>query len=152
MTITVRPMQAADHAQWVPLWRAYLAFYETTLASEQYDLTWSRFLDPAEPMHALGAFEPDGRMVGIVHVIFHRSAWLPEHTCYLQDLYVDESQRGQGTGEALIEAVADLARAHKAGRLYWLTQEGNATARRLYDRVAQNAGFIQYRKPLQAHL
>jgi GNAT superfamily N-acetyltransferase len=144
----VRPLEPSDQAQWAPLFEAYLRFYETVLPKEQYDLTWSRFLDPAEPMHALGAFEADGRMAGLVHVIFHRSCWLPEVTCYLQDLYVDATQRGKGTGEALIEAVADLARTHKAGRLYWLTHESNATARRLYDRVAQNAGFIQYRKPL----
>ncbi|TWF56402.1 GNAT family N-acetyltransferase [Neorhizobium alkalisoli] len=147
MSVTVRPLEMSDREAWGPLFEAYLRFYETVLPAAQYDLTWSRFLDPAEPMHAFGAFE-DGRMVGLVHVVFHRSSWLPEVTCYLQDLYVDQTQRGKGTGEALIEAVADLARAHKAGRLYWLTHESNATARRLYDRVAQNAGFIQYRKPL----
>jgi hypothetical protein len=44
--------------------------------------------------------------------------------------------------------VAELARQKKAGRLYWLTHESNATARRLYDRIAHASGFIQYRKPL----
>ena len=147
MTNTVRPLEPSDRAQWGVLWEAYLHFYETVLPKEQYDLTWSRLLDPAEPMHGFGAFDK-GRMVGIVHAIFHRSAWLPESTCYLQDLFVDAGQRGKGTGEALIEAVADLARQNKAGRLYWLTHESNKTARRLYDRTAQNSGFIQYRKPL----
>ncbi|WP_105384750.1 GNAT family N-acetyltransferase [Neorhizobium alkalisoli] len=148
MTTAVRPLEPSDRASWEPLWEAYLYFYETVLSKEQYDLTWSRLNDPDEPMHALGAFDERGRMVGIAHVIFHRSCWLPEWTCYLQDLYVDAGQRGRGTGEALIEAVAELARQKKAGRLYWLTHEGNATARRLYDRVAQASGFIQYRKPL----
>lgn len=99
-------------------------------------------------MHALGAFDDDGNLVGIVHVIFHRSCWLPKWTCYLQDLYVENSQRGKGAGAALIEAVADIARAEGAGRLYWLTHESNATARRLYDNIAQASGFIQYRKAL----
>ena len=89
-----------------------------------------------------------GALVGITHAIFHRSCWLAEPTCYLQDLYVDASQRGKGCGEALIEAVADLARQKGAGRLYWLTQEDNTAARRLYERVARASGFIQYRKPL----
>jgi GNAT superfamily N-acetyltransferase len=144
----IRPLTPADRAEWGPLFNAYLRFYETELPEAQYDLTWQRLHDAAEPMHVFGAFDEDGRMVGFVHAIFHRSTWLPDVTCYLQDLYVDASQRGKGTGEKLIERVADLAREHKAGRLYWLTQEGNATARRLYDRVAANAGFIQYRKPL----
>jgi GNAT superfamily N-acetyltransferase len=99
-------------------------------------------------MHALGAFNENDKLVGITHVIFHRSTWMAKHTCYLQDLYVEDSQRGQGTGAALIEAVADLARANGAGRLYWNTHETNATARRLYDKIANNSGFIQYRKAL----
>lgn len=147
MTVEIRPLAPSDRAEWQPLFEAYIRFYEATLPAEQYDITWARLLDKAEPVHGFGAFE-DGRMAGFTHAIFHRSTWLPDVTCYLQDLYVDESQRGKRTGEALIDAVADLAREHKAGRLYWLTHESNATARRLYDRVAQNAGFIQYRKPL----
>jgi GNAT superfamily N-acetyltransferase len=145
--IEIRPLVPSDRAGWDPLFEAYLRFYEFELPKEQYDLTWARFHDDAEPMHALGAFD-DGKLVGIVHAIFHRSTWLPDTTCYLQDLYVDESQRGRGVGEALIEKVALLARDKNAGRLYWLTQEDNATARRLYDRVAVAPGFIQYRKAL----
>ncbi|WP_117195665.1 GNAT family N-acetyltransferase [Rhizobium terrae] len=148
MTVTVRPLEPSDRAQWGPLWEAYLRFYETVLPEQQYELTFSRLLDPAEPMYGFAAFEDDRKMVGIVHAIFHRSCWLPDWSCYLQDLYVHMSQRGKGTGEALIDAVADLARQKGASRLHWLTHESNATARRLYDRVAQNAGFIQYRKPL----
>ena len=147
MTVTIRPLEAPDRAAWETLFRAYITFYETSLPEEQYGLSFGRLLDPAEPMHCFVAME-DGSMVGLVHAIFHRSTWLPDVTCYLQDLYVDASQRGKGTGEALIDAVADLARQNKAGRLYWLTHESNATARRLYDRVATNVGFIQYRKPL----
>ncbi len=145
--IEIRPLVQSDRAGWEPLFQAYLRFYDSELSKEQYDLTWTRFHDESEPMHVLGAFD-DGKLVGIVHAIFHRSTWLPDMTCYLQDLYVDASQRGRGVGEALIEKVALLARDKNAGRLYWLTQEDNEKARRLYDRVAVAPGFIQYRKPL----
>jgi GNAT superfamily N-acetyltransferase len=148
MTTAVRPLQPSDRAAWEPLWAAYQRFYEVAIPPETIDLTWGRFHDSAEPMHALGAFDEDDRLVGIVHAIFHRSTWLPQWTCYLQDLYVDDSQRGRGTGALLIEAVADLARANGAGRLYWMTHETNATARRLYDQIAERSGFVQYRKAL----
>ncbi len=147
MAILIRPLAAPDRADWEKLWTKYLQFYETTLPPEQYDTTWRRLLDTAEPMHGHLAFE-NNVLVGLVHTVFHRSTWLPEVSCYLQDLYVDESQRGKGTGEALIEAAAAFAKQNGAGRLYWLTHEGNATARRLYDRVADCSGFIQYRKAL----
>ncbi|MDR6430778.1 GNAT family N-acetyltransferase [Brucella pseudogrignonensis] len=145
---TIRALTPKDRATWEPLWKAYQVFYEVDIPAETTDITWQRFHDASEPMHALGAFDDDGNLVGIVHVIFHRSCWLPKWTCYLQDLYVENSQRGKGTGAALIEAAADLARAEGAGRLYWLTHESNATARRLYDNIAQASGFIQYRKAL----
>ncbi|MCH4546358.1 GNAT family N-acetyltransferase [Rhizobium changzhiense] len=148
MTAILRPLEPSDRTAWEPLWEAYQRFYEVVIPPETTDLTWARFHDPDERIHALGAFDEDGRLVGIVHAVFHRSCWLPQWTCYLQDLYVDNSQRGLGTGAVLIEAVADLARANGAGRLYWMTHETNATARRLYDRIAERSGFIQYRKPL----
>ena len=148
MTATVRPLEPSDRAAWEPLWAAYQRFYEVVIPAETTDLTWARFHDPDDMMHALGAFDDDGRLVGIVHAIFHRSCWLPQWTCYLQDLYVENNQRGLGTGEALIEAVAGLARQNGAGRLYWMTHESNATAQRLYDRIAERSGFIQYRKAL----
>ncbi len=147
MTTMIRPLKPSDRAAWEPLWTGYQHFYEVVIPPETTDLTWGRFHDHEEDMHALGAFD-DKRLVGIVHAIFHRSTWLPKWTCYLQDLYVDDVKRGMGTGAALIEAVADLAREHGAGRLYWMTHETNTMARKLYDRIAQRSGFIQYCKAL----
>jgi GNAT superfamily N-acetyltransferase len=77
-------------------------------------------------------------MVGITHYLFHTSTWAPR-VCYLQDLYVSETHRGQGTAAALIDAVAQAAQQAGAQRLYWLTQSDNLRARRLYDRVASTA-------------
>jgi len=147
----IRPAAAADYAQWLPLWEGYNAFYgrsgPTALPAEITWTTWQRFLDPAEPVHALVA-ESAGRLLGLCHYLFHRSTIHLERVCYLQDLYTAADARGQGTGKALIEAAASRARAAGAARLYWLTHETNETARRLYDRVADNSGFIVYRRQL----
>jgi GNAT superfamily N-acetyltransferase len=141
----VRPLRPGERAAWEPLWRGYLAFYETTQAPDAMDAAWRRLHDSAEPMFGLGA-HVDGRMCGIVHYLFHRSFWTIGDYCYLQDLYVAEQARNIGLGRALIEAVYREAKAKGASRVYWLTQEGNATARALYDKLAQRSGFIQYRK------
>lgn len=147
MAVDVRPLRADERAAWEPLWQGYLAFYGATIPSETTDATWARLHDLAEPMHALGA-ELDGRIVGIVHYLFHRSTWTIGPYCYLQDLFTAEAARGQGAGRALIEAVYARASAAGASRVYWLTQEGNATARALYDTLADRPGFIQYRRLL----
>jgi len=147
MTLDIRPLTPADRAAWEPLWQGYLAFYKASVSPETTDAAWARFHDGAEPMNALGAFR-DGRLVGIVHYIFHRSTWTVGPYCYLQDLFTAEEARGGGVGRALIEAVYERARAAGASRVYWLTHESNDTARALYDRIADRPGFIQYRKIL----
>jgi GNAT superfamily N-acetyltransferase len=50
----------------------------------------------------------------------------------------------QGVAAALIAAVTEWARGRQCSRVYWSTHETNARARRLYDRVATNRGFILY--------
>ena len=55
-------------------------------------------------MWAFGAFDGD-RMVGIVHMILHRSCWTEEDYYYLQDLFAADDARGKGVGRALIERV-----------------------------------------------
>jgi GNAT superfamily N-acetyltransferase len=145
--VAVRPVGHDERAAWEPLWAGYLKFYKADLPPENSDITWSRLHDAAEPMHLLGAYV-DGRLTGIVHYLFHRSTWMPDDYCYLQDLFVADDARGLGLGRALIEAVYDKAREAGSTRVYWLTHETNAQARILYDQVAENVGFIQYRRSL----
>ena len=142
--LQIRPISAADHAAWLPLWQGYQRFYQAEIAPEVSALTWQRFLDPAEPMFAALAWQ-DEVAVGLVHGIFHRSCWTSGDYCYLQDLFVAGEVRGAGVGRALIEYVYAHAQAAGANRVHWLTQEDNAQARLLYERIADRSGFIQYR-------
>jgi len=145
----VRPARQADFDAWLPLWDGYNAFYDrhgpTALPDQITRTTWARFFDAYEPMHALVA-ERDGKLIGLVHYLFHRSTTLLGPTCYLQDLFTAESARGRGVGRALIDAVYARAQEGGASRVYWLTQEHNRTARQLYDQVATETGFVVYRK------
>jgi GNAT superfamily N-acetyltransferase len=145
--VTVRPITQDDFAAWKPLWDGYNAFYgregETALPDEITQTTWQRFFDADEPVFAWVA-EIDGQVVGLVHYLFHRSTTRIEPVCYLQDLFTAQAARGAGVGRALIEAVYRQAAAAGAIRVYWHTRESNATARRLYDQVAQYLGVIAY--------
>ena len=136
----------ADRPRWAELWREYLTFYDTVLPEAVYDHTWARLLADRE-MHGFGARDDAGRLHGITHFLYHAHGWTTHRACYLQDLFVDAPSRSQGAARRLIEAVADHSRSHGADRLYWLTQDHNATARRLYDRIAAHRGFIKYDYP-----
>jgi GNAT superfamily N-acetyltransferase len=144
-TLEIRAVSAADHDAWLPLWQGYLTFYKSELAEGTSALTWQRFLDPAEPMHAALAWQ-DGRAVALVHWIFHRSCWTVGDYCYLQDLFVASDLRGSGIGRRMIEHVYAEARAAGASRVHWLTHETNTDAMQLYERIGDRSGFVQYRK------
>lgn len=142
--ITIRPLALADHQDWRVLWTAYLDFYNTVLPEKIYQLAWKRLFIDSE-------FEPKGLIavvggeaVGLTHYLYHRSGWSEANNCYLQDLFADPAARGKGVGAALIEAVRQEAAKAGVTNVYWMTHETNATARKLYDRVARRTGFIEY--------
>lgn len=144
MTLTIRPLTAADQADWRRLWTTYLEFYESTVPEEVYETTFARLIDPARPQQNGLIAVLDDVPVGLVHYIYHAHNWQIEDSCYLQDLYADPSVRGQGIGRALIEAVYKAADDNGTPKVYWMTQEFNQTARQLYDRIATLTPFIKY--------
>jgi ribosomal protein S18 acetylase RimI-like enzyme len=146
-TIHVRGANEDDFEAWYPLWRGYQSFYKTDIAIEVSRTTWQRFFDPTEPMHC-GLVEVDGNVQGLVHSIDHRSCWTVEKSCYLQDLFVAPQQRGLGLGRRLIEHVYRQAKERGCAKVHWLTHETNLDAMKLYDRIAEKPGFMQYRKAL----
>lgn len=149
MSLTVRPVTRADYDRWLPLWEGYNAFYKrvgpAAVPIEVTNLTWQRFFDGYEPMHALVA-ESGDKLVGLTHYLFHRNTTMVGPVCYLQDLFTDPALRGKGVGKALIEGVYERARLAGSPRVYWHTHETNKTAMRLYDYVATHSGFVVYRK------
>ncbi|TQV77811.1 GNAT family N-acetyltransferase [Denitrobaculum tricleocarpae] len=145
----VRPPLQTEFDPWLRLWEGYNSFYKrsgpTAVPAEVTRTTWARFFDATEPVHALVA-ERDGALVGLVHFIFHRNTTMLGPTCYLQDLFTDETTRGQGVGRALITAVYDAAQSEGGTRVYWHTHETNETAMQLYDKIAVRPGFVMYRQ------
>lgn len=142
--LTIRPIEPADKTAWVPLWRAYLAFYETVLPDEVYETTFARLTSVAHPDQCGFLALQDGVPVGLVHYIYHPHNWRIEKACYLQDLFAAPEARGLGVGRALIEAVYARADADGCPAVYWLTQEFNTTARQLYDRIGTLTPFVKY--------
>jgi hypothetical protein len=146
-SVEVKAIESRDFDLWLPLWKNYQRFYEVEIDEAVTIGTWTRFLNPNEPMHAFLAMIGD-RAMGLAHTIYHRSTWTMDDNCYLQDLFVEGSARGFGVGRTLIEHVYADAENRGASRVYWSTQETNHVAMELYDRIADRSGFIVYRKAL----
>ena len=144
MTVTIRHAIPADETRWLELWAGYCAFYQVSLGDQVTTRTWLRIMDPASQIHCIVACDAAGRVQGIANYILHDNTWTLTPVCYLEDLFVDPVVRGRQFGKALIDWLVAQAKAQGWSRLYWMTREDNATARRLYDRYTPRDQFIRY--------
>ena len=141
--VKVREAKVEDYAAWLTLWKGYLAFYGSELDDAVTLATWRRVLSAESGMICRIA-ESEGQVVGFAICVLHEGTWVTTPLCYLEDLYVDASMRGQGAGRALIEAIIDEAREKGWSKVYWVTREGNP-ARALYDKLATVDDYVRYR-------
>jgi GNAT superfamily N-acetyltransferase len=144
MSLTIRDATQEDEAGWRDLWSQYLAFYKVDLADDVTAATWARLMNPASPMSVRLAIK-DGEMAGFAIHLSHPSTWVKNEDCYLEDLFLAERFRGHGIGRALIDDLIELCRKNGWARLYWHTDEGNTTARKLYDTYVKTDGHVRYR-------
>lgn len=143
MSVVVRPVEPRDADAWRRLFRAYGVFYETSFDDAQLDHVWSLLTTEGSGVDALVA-EAQGSVVGIAHYRSHPDTFSTGRDWYLDDLFTDPSARGAGVASALIERLSDLARATGPGTLRWITADDNATAQRVYDRVAKRTTWVTY--------
>ncbi|WP_312946768.1 GNAT family N-acetyltransferase [Agrobacterium sp.] len=144
MSLQIRDAQPQDQADWLKLWRDYLAFYNVDLAEEVTAHTWARVMDPVSRLSMRLAIL-DGQTVGFAIHHFHDSTWVKTPDCYLEDLFIDETIRGKGIGRALIDDLIAISKEKGWSRLYWHTDENNQRARKLYDSYVESDGHIRYR-------
>ena len=147
MNLSIRPVELRDKERWLELWKGYLTFYKTEFSADKTEVTWKRLLDPDFNLYCLVA-EDDGQIKGMTTFNFQNSTWSENGQCLLEDLFVDETLRGQGIGRALINAVINEAKTRGCSRVYWNTDETNQTARKLYDSYVLESGKRQYRVPI----
>lgn len=144
--MTIRDATPADEAGWRRLWAAYLAFYGVDLPPAQTARTWGWLMTPDHPLKLRVAGPAGGGpLTGFALWQHHPSSWAMTDDLYLEDLFVAPEARGAGLGRRLIEDLYAIARQRGYGRIYWMTETGNAAARRLYDRVSAHDDHIRYR-------
>jgi GNAT superfamily N-acetyltransferase len=139
----IRSVLPSDEAAWRRLWGGYCAFYEASVPEAVTQRTWQRILDPDSGITCMVAVV-DGQVAGFAHCVVHENTWETQPVCYLEDLFVDPAQRGQGVGRALLEWLRNAMRAEGWARLYWVTHRDNRAARALYDKFGQADDFVRY--------
>jgi ribosomal protein S18 acetylase RimI-like enzyme len=141
----IRRIRPDDEAQWRAGFAAFWAHFNHALDREIYDLTWQRLFQPAENMAAFGAFDAE-KLVGLAHVVAHRSFSAIGRDHYLQHLFVAPEARRSGIARALIRHVYDVVEQEGGHRVYWNTPADNLPAIHLYDKIGSDTGYRLYRK------
>ena len=144
MAVSIRSVNQEDRDQWLALWKGYLHFYEAGLPSDVTEATWKRITSEDGGIYCLVAEGEEGTLLGMVQFLFHLTSWSTKPRCYLHDLFTVPESRGKGIARALIKSVEEAAEKEGACEVYWMTQEFNHTARKLYDKVATKSPFIEY--------
>ena len=145
-SFNIRPLELRDRDQWQYIWGEYLKFYETKLPIETYSETFSRLTGSNNTNQNCLVAHSGDTLYGLVHYIYHAHNWKTEDVCYLQDLFTLNEMRRQGIAKALIKAVYEAADTNGTPSVYWMTQEFNQGARKLYDQVASLTPFIKYQR------
>ncbi|MEM7425874.1 MAG: GNAT family N-acetyltransferase [Pseudomonadota bacterium] len=148
MSVSIRPLQAADRARWEAMFQAYAEFYKTSVPDGGFDAVWDWIFDDGNDFWCDLACDQNGTIIGFTqYQLMHRSLG-GGMVCYLSDLYVDPEVRGSGAGRALIDHVVEVAKSKGLPNVRWLTQEFNYPARRLYDTYQPKSDFILYSVPI----
>ncbi len=142
--VIIRDARPADEAGWRRLWAAYLGFYRVSIPEDVTGSTWAKALNPQSAIFMRVA-EREGQLVGFALCLTHEGTWILGKDCYLEDLFVDGSERGKGVGRRLLQDLVDLCKTNNWSRLYWHTAEDNAVARKLYDSFVASDGHVRYR-------
>ncbi|MDG6920305.1 MAG: GNAT family N-acetyltransferase [Nitrososphaerota archaeon] len=75
------------------------------------------------------------KLVGYALYFYSYSSFLARPTLYLEDLFVSEESRREGTGMALLKRCAREARAKGCGRMEWAVLRWNGKAQRFYENL-----------------
>jgi len=106
-------------------------FDEFTPAVEALTRRLVPLIDAGEAVILLGGEGPHG----IAVLRFRPALWTESVDAYLEELYVAPDRRGEGLGQALLEAVLELARSRGAGFIHLGTSVDDKAACALYEKL-----------------
>ena len=142
--VTVRPLQAADRADWERLYQGYAAFYRVEQTAEMRARVWGWLMDEGHEVKGLVAVGVGGALVGLAHVRPFARPLSATVGGFLDDLFVEPAARGSGAADALFAAIKAEGRVRGWSVIRWITADDNYRARSVYDRLAERTKWVTY--------
>jgi GNAT superfamily N-acetyltransferase len=134
MMLEIQTAQPADLGPIVQMLRTQLEEHDIVLAGQALQRATQGLIED----HALGRIltaRLGGELVGVAVISF---LWTLEHggpAAWLDEVYVEPSQRGAGIGRKLVEAAMQVARDSGCIALDLEVDAGHEAAERLYERM-----------------
>jgi ribosomal protein S18 acetylase RimI-like enzyme len=146
MPIRIRRAVAADVPALLELMRRLAEFerYDADFAVSAETLLVQGFEREPPDFHALVADDPDsaGALQGMLVYYIIPFTFRARPTLYIKELYVAESGRGHGIGEALMREAAGEALARGCATIKWQVAEWNTRGRAFYERLGATADHM----------
>ena len=101
-----------------------------------------RLIEDPQTEYLLAAPDEDSAPAGVIQLRYRFSVWTAAPDCWLEDLFVSADARRSGCGEALVALALERAALRGCRRIELDTNEDNAPARALYERL----GFTEFSK------
>jgi GNAT superfamily N-acetyltransferase len=141
---TIRPAESADESRFLDMFARLVTTGPEPCAPDAPAHVWRQVMADDGPMRMLIACDPEGVPVGFALWVTFPYSWSARPIAYLLDVFVEERARRLGLGTALIEEAASIGRREGWMKMYWMTQEDNARARAVYDRIAARSALVRY--------
>ena len=139
----IRELKPSDKQEWEKLFKGYGDFYKAPINDEILTTVWNWLFDKNHVVNGL-CYEIEDKIVGIAHYRTMPRPLKGEYIGFLDDLFVNPDFRGKKIGKKLIESLKNMAKSNNWEVIRWITSSDNKTAKKLYDKIANNKGFDLY--------
>jgi GNAT superfamily N-acetyltransferase len=140
----IRVARTVDEADWRRLWGEWQVHMKGAVPERATADAWAAAMDEGSGLYILIAYEDERQAVGFATVSKTMFAWTGGPVLFLQDLFVSETARGQGTGEALLKAIYDHADAIGASQVLWMVDESDERLQGFYARYGIRTPYLRY--------
>ena len=139
----IRSLDHKDKGEWKKLYNAYANFYKVTMNSGILDTLWVWIHDDNHIVNGI-CYELEGKIVGIAHYRTMPRPIKAKYIGFLDDLFVEPDFRRKQIAQKLINHLKSLSKDNNWDGIRWITHSSNDSAKKLYDKIANNTGFELY--------